>query len=208
VNVVVVAPHPDDEAIGCGGAICAHVARGDRVSAVFLTSGELGLKHLATGEAWAVREREAAAAAQVLQLAQLDFLRQPDWFLGEHEASTAAGLRVVLQRERPGVIYVPHCREWHPDHQSATRVVRAALAGGAVTTPRLLGYEVWTPLAAYDHVENIAPYMRQKLKAIRCYSSQLRGFRYDRAARGLGLYRGVMCHCSYAEVFETISGEA
>ena len=49
MNVVLIAPHPDDESIGCGGTVCHHTDRGDRVAVVFLSSGELGLQHLGAG---------------------------------------------------------------------------------------------------------------------------------------------------------------
>ena len=97
-NILVIAPHPDDESIGCGGTLCRHTARGDRVVAVFLTSGELGLEHLPREEAWRVREGEAEAAAEVLGLADLIFLRCPDWFVGEGVDEAAALLRPILTR--------------------------------------------------------------------------------------------------------------
>src|SRR5258708_7795719 len=101
MNVLLIAPHPDDEALGCGGVIGLHAARDDRVVAVFLTSGELGLKHLPREDAWRVREGEAEAAAAVLGLRALTFLRRRDWFLGEEVAEAVAGLRPVVEREAP-----------------------------------------------------------------------------------------------------------
>lgn len=200
-NVLVIAPHPDDEVIGCGGTICRHVARGDRVVVAFLTSGELGLKELPREEAWRTRETEAQEAAAILGAADLNFLRQPDWFIGEQVEDTAAALRPILARELPAVIYLPHAEEWHPDHQAALPVVRAALANCDIA-PDLMAYEFWTPMRSYDHVEDISETMVQKLRAVRCYRSQLSEYRYDRAVRGLNQYRGITAaKCRYAEVF-------
>jgi len=47
MKVLIIAPHPDDESIGCGGTLCLHARRGDPMAVVYLTSGELGLKHFA-----------------------------------------------------------------------------------------------------------------------------------------------------------------
>ena len=198
-NILVIAPHPDDESIGSGGTLCRHTLRGDRVAAVFLTSGEPGLKHLSREEAWRVREGEAEAAG-ALGLADLAFLRRPDWFVGEG-VDEAPLLRPVLARGAPQSIYLPHGREWHPDHRAAL-VVRAALRASGLPAPELLTYEVWTPLSEYDQETDITPVMARKLQAVRCYRSQLAGFHYDRAVRGLNQYRGALAaHCRYAEVF-------
>jgi LmbE family N-acetylglucosaminyl deacetylase len=77
MNILVIAPHPDDETIGCGGTLCLHAYNGDRVTAVFLTSGELGLKKLRREQAWKIREHEARRAAKILGLADLFFCVSP-----------------------------------------------------------------------------------------------------------------------------------
>ena len=69
MKVLVIAPHPDDESIGCGGTICKHTRARDRVAAVYLTSSELGLKKVAREKAWNIREKEPRAAAKILGLA-------------------------------------------------------------------------------------------------------------------------------------------
>lgn len=206
MNVLVVAPHPDDETLGCGGSICGHVARGDRVTAVFLTSGELGLKHLAREKAWRVRETEARKAGGILGIAGIDFLRMADWSAGKHIRSAAPRLRTVLQRDKPELIYLPHPGEWHPDHQAALPLLRTALRGWRGSKPALRGYEVWTPLSHYDEVEDISKVMSRKLRALRAHRSQVAGWDYVRAITGLNQYRGVLAaKCQFAEVFQTLS---
>jgi LmbE family N-acetylglucosaminyl deacetylase len=206
MNILVIAPHPDDEAIGCGGTILIRGDRGDRVVSILLTSGELALKQLAQEEAWSVREAEAEAAAVVLGTDDIRFLRQPDWFLGDHIDQVAELLAPVISEEQPESIYLPHPREWHPDHAVSLSITQRAIGIAGIATPELLGYEIWTPLGEYDHVEDTTGVMERKLEAVRCYRSQLAGFAYDRAIQGLNQYRGALAARSdYAEVFAMIS---
>lgn len=209
MNVLVVAPHPDDESIGCGGALCLHRQRGDRVVVAFLTSGELGLKHLPREKAWAIREKEANAAAKILGAARIYFLRQPDWMLGDHVKAAARALRPILLAEKPQLIYVPHEAEGHPDHQAALPVLRLALRTRRAPAPELRAFEVWTPLAAHDHIEDISRVMARKLKALRAHRSQHHEFNYERAVCGLNSFRGELAaKCRYAEVFQSVTLEA
>ena len=203
MNVLVIAPHPDDESIGCGGALCLHARRGDRSSVVYLTSGELGLKHLPRHDAWLTREREAAQAAKILGIAKMFFLRLADWFVSDAVEKGAAKLRPILKRAKPGLIYLPHEQEWHPDHKASIGIVRKAL--GTIKLPILRGYEVWTPLTEFDHITDVTQVMTRKLRALRAHASQIAELDYARAVRGLNQYRGALAgKCAYAEVFQTL----
>lgn len=206
MNVLVIAPHPDDEAIGCGGTLLLHAKRGDKVSVVFLTSGELGLKHLPKEKAWKIRENEAKKAAKVLKLHSHFFLRCSDWMLGDEISNTASLLQPILKKLKPGLIYLPHPQEWHPDHKAALPIVSSALIQSRLRNTELRGYEVWTPLTEYTDVEDISSVMATKLRSVKLYASQLTEFDYVRAITGLNQYRGVLAaRCKYAEVFQSLS---
>jgi N-acetylglucosamine malate deacetylase 1 len=201
MNVLCVAPHPDDESIGCGGALALHGAAGDQTASVFLTSGELGLKRLPKEEAWRVRENEAAAAAKILDIQQLEFFRFPDWVLGDHVSAAAKRLAEFLRSFTPDLIYFPHSKEWHPDHKAAALIVQTALQtfGRSV---ELRGYEIWTPIQQHDHVLDITSVWERKISAVRSHASQIADWPYERAVQGLNQYRGAMAgRCPYAEVF-------
>jgi N-acetylglucosamine malate deacetylase 1 len=122
---LVVAPHPDDEAIGCGGAVLSHRSAGDRVDVVFLTSGEAGGHGIERpGE---TREAEARAAAEILGVESLEFWREPDGRLRARRAlidRLAQRIRAV----RASVLYAPHRGDDHPDHVAASRIARRAAA--------------------------------------------------------------------------------
>jgi LmbE family N-acetylglucosaminyl deacetylase len=205
MNVLVIAPHPDDETIGCGGTLCLHARRGDHITVVYLTSGELGLKHLPRQAAWLLREREAARAAKILGVARVFFLRLADWFVGDAVEKGAAKLRPILKRAKPDLIYLPHEMDWHPDHKAALPLVRAALKDTGILTPGLRAYEVWTPLTAHDQVEDISAVMPRKLRALRAHKSQLQEFDYVRAVSGLNQFRGALAaRRPFAEVFQSV----
>ena len=205
MNVLVIAPHPDDESIGCGGALCLHARRGDRIWAVYLTSGELGLKHLPRHHAWLTREREAGRAAKILGIARLFFLRLPDWFVSDAVEKGASKVRRILKGAKPDLVYLPHEQEWHPDHKAALPILRAALKDGRTVAPVARAYEVWTPLPAYDHVEDISAVLPRKLRALRAHKSQLGEFDYVRAVSGLNQFRGALAaRRPFAEVFQSI----
>lgn len=205
MSVLVVAPHPDDEVLGCGGTVHLRVLRGERVSVVFLTSGELGLKKLPSAKAWKIREAEANRAARILGLAKLHFLRQPDWMLGDHGRAVTKALTLALEEERPTTVYVPHSDDGHPDHHAALRVLRAALRRCYNLNPDVLAYEVWTPLREHDVVVDITSVMPQKIRALRAHRSQLSQFDYVKAVSGLNQYRGALAgRCRFAEVFQTL----
>src|SRR6516225_1949902 len=203
-SVLVVAPHPDDEAIGCGGMICLHRKRGDPVHVVFLTSGEKGIPRRRAEKVRAIREAEAVKAGKILKVNEIHFLHLPDLGLHHHIEQGAAALHQQMAAQRPDLIYLPHPEDGHLDHATVFPIICAARArlAGSRKLPQLRGFEVWSPMTRYEWVEDISAVMPRKLRAIRCYRSQLEVFRYDLAVRGLNQYRGILGGaCRFAEAF-------
>ena len=71
------------------------------------------------------------------------------------------------------MIYLPHPLDGHPDHQATLPILRAALKAVHELSPAFRFYEVWTPLAKYDIVQDISSFMTRKIRALRAHKSQL-----------------------------------
>ena len=205
-RVLVISPHPDDESIGCGGTVRKHVEANDQVRVVFLTSGEKGGHGRSEHETARLREHEAGTAADILGIREIEFFRLPD---GAVRATRSAVLRLreSLTAWKPKVIYLPHGGEMHADHRAAVRLLKQALRGINGYEPRILAYEIWTPLQQLGEIVDITPFVRVKRAAIRAYRSQCAVMDFAAAALGLNRYRGEMHSWpegDYAEVFSEL----
>jgi O-antigen biosynthesis protein len=176
-SVLVLAPHPDDEVFGCGGAIAAHVRSHVPVSVIVLTDGS------GQGEP-GQREQESRAAAQVLGYGTLEFWSYPDRGLRcDDEIVSRVGQAI---RERGAdLVYAPSPWEIHPDHRQA-----AAIAAEAVrrTGVRLAYYEVGAPLRP-NLLLDITGDLDTKARAMQCFASQREQQDYPRHIGALNEYR-------------------
>jgi LmbE family N-acetylglucosaminyl deacetylase len=196
-TVLIISPHPDDDAFGCGGAIQHHKAKGDRVIVAVVTDGRLGSKTLSPEKLAPIREKEALAAGKVLGVDYYVFLR---FLEGKADIPRmTAKIRSLIANVKPYVIYCTHEAEYHYAHQVVAQATKQA-AGRT----EILWYEVWNPLPDVDVIIDITKYIGRKMAALRKHRSQITAVRYDEAAKALNRYRGVMTATGdYAECFKS-----
>jgi N-acetylglucosamine malate deacetylase 1 len=216
MSVLVFAPHPDDDLIGCGGSIAKHLASHRTVRVVYMTSGNAGSRVIDKDSLGAIREEEAARAADVLGVSELVFLRHDDGYLKD-TPDLAAHMINLVREYRPEYVYLPHADDGHPDHQETHRLVVKALAqaagpwfqgtkGEPWSVPTVLAYEVWTPLRHVSYLEDITDVAAVLREALECHKSQLGEIDYWAMAYGLAQYRGVtLAPGRLAEAFAVIS---
>lgn len=210
-RLLVLAPHPDDESIGCGGAIAKSVDRGAAVRVVFLTDGGGGdpeIRRLPEGhprrrELVETRFREAAVALAALRVHEHVALGAPDGALSPDDRALVAALADEIAGFKPDLVILPFPADRHPDHAAAAGCLIAASERlGEARAFDWAGYEIWSPLPA-NAVIDIAGTLERKRNAILAYQSQLRTTPYLDGALGLNRYRAVSSGLgeSWAEAF-------
>ncbi len=208
ISVLALAAHPDDEVLGCGGALALHVQRGDSVRVLVVTGGEKGDFRGQYGEGYRdLREEEERQALAVLGIREVDFWRFHDREL--HRAGDlVGGLREALERHRPGLVYAPSPGEIHPDHRALAHALWEAISVVGFAG-KVAFYEVSAPLRPNTLVD-ITPVVEQKKAAIQCYRSQLEENDYLNKILGLNRFRSytLPSQVQYAEAFWALSPSA
>ena len=201
-RLLVLAPHPDDEVIGCGGLLALHLGEGRAVHVVVATDG-------AQAGDRAQREDESRAALALLGDATIEFLRLPDRDL-ENADELDGCLAAILRERRPDLIAVPSPIEIHPDHAALSRafcelIARDPSLFADLAVARVAFYEVSAPLRPNALVD-ITPVAVQKYAAIEAHASQTAIRDYTSYARGLNAWRAMTLppHVTFAEAYWTL----
>ena len=178
LDILVVAPHPDDAELGMAGAILRFKAEGLRVGIIDLTSGE-PTPH----GSLEIRARETAAADAILGIDWRRNLGLPNRSL-EPTLDARRALAAVYRETRPRWIFVPYWVDAHPDHLAAVELAEAArfwaklsksdMPGEPHHPARVLHYFSvhLRVVASPAFVLDITPYWEAKRAAIECYQSQ------------------------------------
>lgn len=198
-RVLVIAPHPDDEVIGCGGTVRLHRQLGHTVSILYLTDGERGIKNMNPIKCAELRRVEAVRSAGHLDVPEQNLyhlhLRDGDLI---NQSGTNYDFRDILQKADPDIIYLPSFIETHRDHYAANILLKNNLVKSAT----ICAYEVWTPLIP-NRLVNISNVVEAKKNALMEHASQLKELDYLDAAMSLNRYRAAMYRKSsqFAEAF-------
>lgn len=208
---LVLAPHPDDETIGCGGTIALHRAHGDEVHVLVLTDGARGLTAAEyAGQDYAqVRRRELDSACRELGGAHVEWFGFPDRGLADHALEAEAKLLRAIEQVRPGRIYCTSPWEVSPDHTAAWRLTRRVL-DRLPEKPELWGYEIWQFLLPNVLVDITETWPR-KDAALSQYASQRTPIDIAEAAAHLSRLRAMTCPPSVQRAeafFHLVAGEA
>lgn len=149
-HVLVLAPHPDDELIGCGGTLARLRAAGARITVVHATDGSeaASLWHATGPERATVRLEEAERVAEAMGFEPLVLWREDNASFREREERVRE-LRERIQTLRPALILVPFVTDVHPDHRTLSRMLARAIRAAAVPEDgRVLSYQVWSKVPA------------------------------------------------------------
>ena len=178
LDLLVVAPHPDDGELGCGGTLARAKAEGLSTGILDLTRGEMGSK--GTPEE---REKEVAEASRILGLDFRGNLGFPDGGLADVPEQRLK-LAQALRRLRPRVVFAPLEADRHPDHTAASRLAVAAvhlaglrkapLEGEPFRVERLFFYPGNHPFAP-SFLVKISAFIDQWEAAVLAYRSQFPG---------------------------------
>ncbi|OHA70187.1 MAG: hypothetical protein A3F15_00405 [Candidatus Wildermuthbacteria bacterium RIFCSPHIGHO2_12_FULL_40_12] len=206
-RVLVFAPHPDDETIGCGGSIVKHLELEREVSVAFPgNTTDITCRHMTHEEYLKLREGEIPRALKVLGIDPDHTIMGSEnnpWHYSEERLRLWA--LAVIRKIEPQVVYLPHPNDDHVDHKVVSRAVLDAIGmapgpwfleyGSESNCPpvqTVLGYEVWTPIQSPTYYETLTVQQTDTAMRALCEYTSQEIHKYEQACRARYALRASM----------------
>jgi N-acetylglucosamine malate deacetylase 1 len=213
MKVLVIAPHMDDEVLGCGGTIVRHVDFGDHVTVCIVANRAYNHKY---EPKLIEREKNSCKnAKEILSYQNLIFLDLLDEKLDNSQIDIIIPLEEVVTACKPDIVYIPHRGDLNQDHRAVFEATRVACRPNAShrvsilkafevpsSTDQVPGSNEWPFLPNY--YVNISSTLGKKVEAMSCYSKESKSFPHPRSREGLRIYaqkRGMEVGIEAAEAF-------
>lgn len=218
-KILIIAPHADDEILGCGGIMHKFAAKGFDVNVLIATNASIGAPELYNQNGIDSIRAQAKNAHQYLGDIKTHFLELPAPSLDAYPVyKSATQISQLINEIRPTDLYIPHRGDIHKDH---THIFYASLVAARpinnCSVKRIYAYETlseteWAPPSADEFFipnvfVNIEGSIHHKLKAMEFFKSQLKEFPHPRslkALQSLAEFRGSTVSCHAAEAFMLI----
>lgn len=192
---LIVAPHPDDESIACGGLLSLY---GPQTDVLLITDGGAGNPEWTYEHTAEVRLAEFTNTMKMANVRKFYALGcRCDCY------SRLKKKRIELDLSTYTHIFIPNRNENHPEHK-IVNILMCKVLKHQRSRAKVFEYEVWTPILEPTHYLDIADVVEQKKQLIRNYRCQLKHIDYETGAIGLNSYRAIQCGKKYAEAYKMI----
>jgi LmbE family N-acetylglucosaminyl deacetylase len=218
-NILIVAPHCDDEVLGCGGVIKKYTQEGNHVFVLMITNGHLGAPELFKKEDTERNRKEAVKANDFLGVKEVTFLDFPAPRLDTIPSyKLSMAISQVLQERKIEIMYIPHKGDIHRDHFITHECsLVAARPINDCSVKAIYAYETLseTEWAMPSQNEAFIPtvfvditgYLEDKIDSFAIYESQAKKYPHPRSPesmKALAMHRGATVGFHFAEAFMLI----
>ena len=173
-RILVLAPHPDDEIIGCGGTLLRLVRAGAKVTVLQATDGSASaaLEDAPPAFRRTIRLDEARAVAEAAGFEPTIVWNEDNRAFRSRD-DLVARLRETLRELEPALVFTPFIADIHADHLTLNRILAGALAGLPERNPTVVGYEVWSLVPANLWCD-VSSCMRDVERLLRLYDTAMK----------------------------------
>jgi len=209
-KILVVAAHPDDETLGCGGSLLKHKANGDEINWLICTTIDKNQNYYQT------REKEINKVSKLYAFNSVHSLRLKTMKIDEYSISKLIEkISKVINKVKPNIIYLPFKGDVHSDHRrifeasySCTKSFRYPFIKKIYMMETLSETEFAPSTKEDSFIPNtfvdISKHMDKKIQLMQIYKNEIGKHpfpRSERNIRALGTLRGATCGYEYAESF-------